>query len=370
MSSYSNSRKRSPQRSPSSPPQLSKHIKVRQFKVEPGLPYTPALPFYSGEDNQEEEEEETRAKETKLFRCPFRKEDTGAPCTRRDSNKDEILNHFYKYHFERICSGNVFEENLNCFYIKCHENFSTHEKLVKHMHDHGGSKGSMFYIKYLIDNLEREKKESVDELKQELKAQRTELETKNQNLVQEHEANVEGREKEWKEKEVQLKDDLKYYKKKYDAFKKTSEEDKKAKSELKNEIEKLQNEKKEHKESVLKLKGEVSELKEERANLRGKLSIQRENCAERDSKLEKMAKKCSNFGPNSENALLRKNHRLEKQLEQARRIILEKNEELKKRNDEICKLELTAGSDDEFANPSGPSSSTTSTGHGEYVESD
>ena len=58
----------------------------------------------------------------------------------------------------------MFEENLNCFYTRYHETFTTHEKVIKHIHKHDGGTESMFFVKYLIDILEKEEKDEKNEL--------------------------------------------------------------------------------------------------------------------------------------------------------------------------------------------------------------
>jgi len=273
-------------------------------------------------------------------------------CTQRSNEKDEIMNHFYHHHFDRICPGKVFEENLNCFYTACHDTFSTHEKLVKHMHDHGGNGGSMFYIKYLVDSLEKEKKEEMEELKKEKKRDFEELEKEYENSK-----------KACKIEEDKLKENVKYYRKKHEASKKKLEEDQTSINSLKQEVEMLTEKNKEYGDELLKLKGVETKLREEKAELKGKLSLQKDNCAEANSKLEKMRKKYAFTGPNSESRLQMKCSKMEKKLELAKRKIKEKDAMLKETNDKITDLELATGSDDENMKPS-------STTHGEYIESD
>jgi len=345
-------------RSPSSSPCSS----PRRFKVEPTTPtYAPSIPWYEEKDSEEEEEEDdddeidpekSAPKEKYMYRCSFRREKDGMGCTQRSHVKDEILNHFYKYHFDRISPGKVFEENLNCFFTTCHETFSTHEKLVKHMHNHGGNKVSMYHIKYLIDSLEKEKNSEIQELKKEKKRDFEELEKEYENFKKDFEL-----------KEEKSKEDLKYYRKKHDFSKKKFEDDKITINNLKQELDMLKEKNKYNENELLKLTGMETRLREEKSELKGKLSLQQDNCAEANLKLEKMRKKYSNIGPNSESCLQRKCIKLEKQLEVAKRRIKEKDALLKEKNDEITDLELAAGSDDEFMKPS-------STTNGEYVESD
>jgi len=333
----------------------------RRFKVEPTTPtYAPSIPWYEKDPDVEDEEEEnelapekTAPKEKFMYRCSFRREKDGMGCrTQRSHVKDEILNHFYKHHFDRICSGKVFEENLNCFFTNCHETFSTHEKLVKHMHNHGGNKGSMYHIKYLVDSLEKEKNDEIDELKREKKRDFEELEKEYENFK-----------KDYKLKEEKSKEDLRYYRKKHDISKKKVEDDSITINNLKQELEMLKEKNKNHEDEILKLKGMETRLREEKSELKGKLSLQQENCAEANAKLEKFKKKYSNIGPNSESYLQKRCSKLERQLEVAKRRIKEKDLLLKEKNDEITDLELAVGSDDELMKPS-------STTNGEYIESD
>jgi len=335
----------------------------RRFKIEPTTPtYAPSKPWYQERDSEEEEEEEevddeldpekTASKEKYMYRCAFRRERDGMGCTQRSHVKDETLNHFYKYHFDRINPGKVFEENLNCFFTTCHETFSTHEKLVKHMHNHSGNKGSMYHIKYLIDNLEKEKNDEIQELKKEKKRDLEELEKEYENFKKDYEM-----------KEEKSKEDLKSYRKKHDVSKKKLEDDEINIKNLKQEVEMLKEKNKDNEDKLLKFKGMEARLREEKAELKGKLSLQQENCAEANSKLEKLRKKYSNIGPNSDSCLQKKCSKLERQLEVAKKRIKEKDAMLKEKNDEITDLELATGSDDEFMKPS-------STTNGEYVESD
>ena len=328
------------------------------MKMEPRTPtYAPAVPGYQETDSvgMEEGENDLGKAEPKRkykYRCAFRREKDGMGCTQRSHVKDEILNHFYKYHFERICSGKVFEENLNCVYTTCHESFSTHEKLVKHLHNHDGQGGSMYFIQYLIDGFGKEKNDDIEELKKEKKRDFVELEKEYENYKKDCEI-----------KEEKVKEDLKYYRKKHDASKKKIEEDQISINNLKQEVEKVTEKSKVNEDNLLKLKGVEMMLREEKAELKGKLSLQKDNCEEANSTLERMRKKLSNIGPNNMSCLQKKCSKLERQLEVAKRKLKEKDALLKEKSDEITDLELGAGSDDEVVKPS-------STTHGEYVESD
>jgi len=355
---------------------------IKNFKTEqPDYElYDPVAPNYS-DDEEDEEVENTQVRDKKRFRCPFRREEDGLSCNTHNDNKTEVLNHFYKCHFQRICSGNVFEENLNCYYSRCHDTFSTHEKLVKHMHKHDGGRESMYYIKYLIDNLEKEKKEALGELNIAYKAEKSELENgmeecekKNEMLVQEHSSAMNDLEKESKKRESKLKDDLKYYKKKYEESKKRAADDLKVVKEketkikdLKCEIEKMSKElssvKKSSEDSQNQMKGKISDLKERNAELRGKFGIQQENNQELSTKLDKLNRKYSDLGPNSESALMKRNARLEKQLELAKKQIKAKEALLRAKDEEMFKIAYD-GSDDDSTEPSNSNAT------GEYVEED
>lgn len=339
--------------------------------------YNPASPIYNDDDL-----EDTHVRDKKKFRCPFNREKDGNACNKHDDNKNEVLNHFYKYHFARISSGNVFEENLNCFFNKCHDTFSTHEKLVKHVHKHEAGKESLFYIKYLIENFEGEKKEALDELKAVFKAEKMDVENlleeckkEKEMLIEKHLSSIEDMETDTKEKENKLTDDLRYYRKKCDATKKKSEDDLKTLKEkeskiieLKNKNETLSRELSSNKiaseETEIKLKGKISDLKERNAELRGKFSIQQETSQELSNKLEKFNRKWSDLGPNSESSLVKRNARLEKQLEMAKKQIKAKEAELKEKDEQIFKLTFE-DSEDESNKPS-----NSNLPDGEYVEED
>jgi len=355
---------------------------IKSFKTEePDYElYDPVAPNYS-ESEEEEEVENTQVRDKKRFRCPFRREEDGLSCNTHNDNKSEILNHFYKSHFQRICSGNVFEENLNCFYSRCHDTFSTHEKLVKHMHKHEGGRESMYYIKYLIENLEKEKKEALGELNMALKAEKIEHEkqledfhTSKEVLVEEHSAVIKDMEKESLKRESKLKEDLRYYKKKYEESKKRLADDLKTANENESQIKELkgENEKKSKELSLIKktsedsqnlMKGKISDLKEKNAELRGKFAIQQESNLELSTKLDKLNRKYSDLGPNSESALMKRNARLEKLLELAKKQIKAKEALLRAKDEEMFKIAYD-GSDDDSTEPS--NSNTT----GEYVEED
>ena len=237
----------------------------------------------------------------------------------------------------------------------------------------------MFYIKYLIDNLEKEKKEALGELNMAYKAEQIDLEKsmeerdkKNQMLVEEHSSAINDMEKESKKRESKLKEDLRYYKKKYDESKKKAVDDLKSTKEnetkmkeLKCEIEKMSKElstvEKASEDSQNQMKGKISDLKERNAELRGKFAIQQETSIELSTKLDKLNRKYSDLGPNSESALMKRNARLEKQLELAKKQIKAKEALLRAKDDEMFEISYPC-SDDDSTQPSN------STNTGEYVE--
>ena len=373
---YLNSPLYAPMGSPVYAPKSPRLYKTEQPDYEM---YNPVAPNYS--DYEREEVENTQVRDKKRFRCPFRREEDGLSCNTHNDSKTEILNHFYKCHFQRICSGNVYEENLNCFYSRCHDTFANHDKLVKHIHKHEGGRESMFYIKYLIDNLEKEKKEALGELNMAYKAEKIKLENgmeecdkKNQMLIEEHSSAINDMEKESKKRESKLKEDLKYYKKKYDESKikaandlKSAKETETQMKDLKFEIEKMSEElstvKKTSEDSQNQMKGKISDLRERNAELQGKFAIQKETSIELSTKLDKSNRKYSDLGPNSESALMKRNARLEKQLELAKKQIKAKEALLRAKDEEIFKIAYD-GSDDDSNEPSNCNNT------GEYVEED
>jgi len=333
--------------------------------------YNPVEPVYLSHDDLSDALglEDIRGPRKK-FRCPFRRESDGSNCSEKNDNFHEILNHFYKFHFGRICSGNVFEENLNCFFAQCQDTFSTHEKLVKHIHKHEAGKESLFFLKYIIDNLEKEKKEGLEELKGVFKAEKLNFETnlqkyekQKETIGDEHLSKIKDMETESAEKERKLKEESRHYRKKYDGFKKKYEDSVKHAEEKDYKFEEI----KQKNENLVKenaarlndaedvktkMKGVISDLRERNAELRGKLSIQQETTQELNIKLEKMNRKYSELGPSSESSLVKRNAKLEKQLEMAKKQIKAKEAELKEKDSEIFKLKFE-DSEDESPQPSG-----------------
>eukprot|EP00092_Neocalanus_flemingeri_P059355 GFUD01070916.1.p1 GENE.GFUD01070916.1~~GFUD01070916.1.p1 ORF type:complete len:360 (-),score=118.72 GFUD01070916.1:482-1561(-) len=352
---------------------------IRKFKRE--LPdyemYDPVQPCYN--DDEDNDIEDAR-RQKKKFRCPFRREDDGSQCNKDNEKLNEILNHFYKFHFTRICAGNVFEENLNCFFTKCHDTFSTHDKLVKHIHKHEDGKESLFYIKYLIDNLENEKKEGLNELKTVFQAEKRDVEDllnaaemANEKLDSDHQTKIVDMETESNAMEIKLKGDIRYYRKKSDDLKKKNEDGYKKMNEEKSQFEEVkrknENLLKEHaakmktsEEAQTMMKGKISDLKEKNSELKGKHSILQETNKMLNNKLEKLNRKLSDHGPNSESSLAKRNARLEKQLDLAKKQIKAKESELKQKDNQIFKLSFE---DEDSLDGSPKPSSTTSK---EYVE--
>ena len=336
--------------------------------------YDPVAPNYSF--IKQEVVGNTHIRVNKRFRCPFRRDEDGLSCNIQNDIKTEILNHFYKCHFHEF-----FEENLNCFYSRCYDTFSTHEKLVKHIHKHDEGRESMYFIKFLIDSLEKEKREAIAELNTTYKAEKFELENNLENfkqekqmLVDEHSSAVKNMEKESKDMESKVKDDLRYYKKKYEAGKKKLEDDRKTAKELESKMkelisvsekksEELSSVKRANEDSQTQMNGNISDLKERNAEMRGKISIQQETSKKISIKLEKLNRKYSDLGPNNECSVVKRNTRLKKQLEWAKKQIKAKDIELKAKNEEIYRLTFD-GSDDESSKPSNSNHT------GEYVEED
>ena len=127
--------------------------------------------------------------------------------------------------------------------------------------------------------------------------------------------------------------------------------------------EELSSVKRANEDSQTQMNGNISDLKERNAEMRGKISIQQETSKKLSIKLEKLNRKYSDLGPNNECSVVKRNTRLKKQLEWAKKQIKAKDIELKAKNEEIYRLTFD-GSDDESSKPSNSNHT------GEYVEED
>lgn len=200
------------------------------------------------------------------------------------------------------------------------------------------------------------------------------FQTSKEVLIGEHSTVIKNIENESMKRESKLKDDLKYYKKKYEESKKRAADDLKTANENESKIKELkgENEKQSEELSLIKktsedsqnqMKGKISDLKEKNAELRGKFAIQQESNLELSSKLDKLNRKYSDLGPNSESALMKRNAKLEKLLELAKKQIKAKEALLRAKDEEMFKIAYD-GSDDDSIEAS--DSNTTR----EYVEED
>ena len=176
-----------------------------------------------------------------------------------------------------------------------------------------------------------------------------ESDRKNQMLVEKHAAIICAMDKESKKREGKLKEDIKYYKKKYDESKLKAADDLKSAKEketenkdLECEIEKMSKEmstaKKDSEDSQYQMEGKISDLKERNAELRGMIAMQQEINRELCTNLDKLNRKNSDLAANSESALIKRNARLEKQLELAKKQIKAREALLRTKDEEMFKI--------------------------------
>jgi len=93
--------------------------------------------------------------------------------------------HFYRHHFKRTAKDSVFEEALACFHADCPKLFMTHDKLVKHLQAHDAGRDSLYYIKYIMDQMEEAKTDAVTDVKRELEQKREKDEEEKSKLKEE-----------------------------------------------------------------------------------------------------------------------------------------------------------------------------------------
>ena len=93
-------------------------LRVKNFKTEVDHyeQYNPLRPAYKTPTEESDSDDDIAEKPNPKFRCPFREEKDGKACNIKDDKKNEILNHFYMFHFDRVNQSQVFEEPLNCFF--------------------------------------------------------------------------------------------------------------------------------------------------------------------------------------------------------------------------------------------------------------
>jgi len=250
--------------------------------------------------------------ENQMFRCPFMQEETGKACNKKDENLNEVLNHFYKFHYERINQQQVFEENLNCFYLACPATFSTHGKLIRHIHQgHENGKRSLFFIQYLQENMDKMKEQELDKIKNDLdNAMKEKVSGK-----KESEEKIKQFEKDLKEKIaskekeiIKLKSDKSYYKRKYEQTKSTLKSKEELIVDVNRKSDRLEQEMEVKQEKCVKLTEDLASQKEKNCEISGKYKVQRENYLSLSKKQRENGEEL-NFvgGLKKENARLRKN---------------------------------------------------------------
>lgn len=249
--------------------------------------------------------------EKQMFRCPFMQEETGKACNKKDENLNEVLNHFYKFHYERINQQQVFEENLNCFYLACPATFSTHGKLIRHIHQgHENGKRSLFFIQYLQDYMDKMKEKELEKIKNDLdKAMKENLygekesEEKLKQLEKDHKEKISSKEKEVKK----LKSDKSYYKRKYEETKSKLKIEEELIVDVNRKNDRLEQEMEVKQAKCAKLTEDLASQKEKNCEISGKYKVQRENYLSL-SKKQRENEEELNFveGLKKENSRLRK----------------------------------------------------------------
>ena len=153
---------------------------------------------------------------------------------------------------------------MACFFVDCHFMFMTHEKLVKHLQTHNGGRDSLYFIKFIMDHMEKGKNDAVawERLEAEKKRESDE-EAKSQLNVKLDIA----------KKELEnAKGDIRHYRRKADNSK---QEVNKLEAELKEQKAKFEAELKETKGSLEKQQAGHDKLIEAKAKLEMKLEIQK-----------------------------------------------------------------------------------------------
>merc|ERR1712150_307099 len=181
----------------------------------------------------------------------------GEVCGVHHGRLNEVLNHFYRHHFKRTAKDSVFEEALACFHADCPKLFMTHDKLVKHLQYHDAGRDSLYYIKYIMDQMEEAKTDAVTDVKRELEQKREQDE----------------------EEKTKLKEDLDRFKKDFEESKGDTRHYRKKVDTLKQEVAKAEAE-------LAKVEAKTAaELKETKASLEQHIAG-RDNLVEAKVKLE------------------------------------------------------------------------------------
>lgn len=153
---------------------------------------------------------------------------------------------------------------MTCFHVDCHLMFMTHEKLVKHLQTHNDGKDSLYYIKYIMDNMEEAKKDAVADVKLEMEQKRGQDEEEKSQLKED----LDRLKKDLEES----KGDTRHYRKKVDTLK---QELAKAEAELAKVEAKATAELKETKASLDQQIAGRDKLVEAKVKLECKLDIQK-----------------------------------------------------------------------------------------------
>jgi len=245
--------------------------------------------------------------EKQMFRCPFKQEETAKGCNKKGENLNEVLNHFYKFHCERINQQEVFEENLNCFYLACSATFSTHGKLIRHIHQgHENGKRSLFFIQYLQQYMDKMKEQELDKIKTDLENTMKEKSSKKrefEEIIKQLEEVISS-----KEKEVsKLEKDKRHYKRKHEEDKITLKNKEDEIADTTRKIDRLTEDVEVKQAKCAKLTEDLASQKEKNCEISGKYKVQRENYLSL-SKKQRENEEGVNFveGLKKENARLRK----------------------------------------------------------------
>jgi len=266
--------------------------------------------------------------EAKRFRCPFRTEE-GQVCGVHQDRLNEVLNHFYRHHFERTAKDSVFEEALACFHADCHMMFMTHDKLVKHLQSHNGGRDSLYYIKYIMDHMEEGKSDAIAWVRVEAE--------KEKKLVEEEKSQLNEKLNGTKKELEDAKGEMRKYRKKSDISK---EKIAKLEAELKEVKAKFEAELKETKGSLENQQAGHDKLIEAKAKLEIKLDIQKTD----NEELKRIKRAHEACGDTRLGEKVKKQERMIKKLRQLLRAKASENNQLSAK---VLKLEIADSGDEE-----------------------
>ena len=142
---------------------------------------------------------------------------------------------------------------MGCFYADCHKTFMNHENLVTHMQKHKNGQDSIYYIKYIMNNMEEGKNSAVASVKREMEEKQELDEAEKTQLKEKLKKTQKGLE--------DAKGDVRHYRRRYD----TSKE----------EIAKLAAELKDAKAALEKKEAEKEKLLEAKIKFECKLNAQK-----------------------------------------------------------------------------------------------